>query len=666
MGGRTFVDDYAWLRKKDDPKVLAYLRAENAYADAVLAPERPLADALYREMAARIPPNDESAPYRRGGYWYYQRQVEGKEHAVHCRRKGTLAAPEEVLLDLNEIAATKKFAALGSKDVSPSGRYFAYALDVTGFRQYELKIRDLTTNAEIPGRAERVTSVAFASDDKTIFYSVEDPVAKRSYRVHRHRIGTDWEKDPVVFEEKDERFEVEVSRLRSNRFIVIQTESHTTSEAHLIPADRPEQPARVVLPRKQDQEYDLDQQGERFLVRINDKGRNFRLVSMPIGKIDALAMTEVVPHRDGTMLEAVLGFRDFFVLFERAGGLPRVTVVRDKGTRSDAVAMPDAAYDIKFEGNEEYQTGAVRYLYQSLVTPPLTIDYQVATGEKTVVKRTTIDGGFDPGRYALSRFDVPVRDGTRVPVTMLAPKGAVADGRHPMVLYGYGAYGYPFSITFSPSILSMVDRGVIWVDAHVRGGGELGKPWHDAGRMGNKKHSFQDFDDVGESMIRAGWAKKDALAAWGGSAGGLLVTAATNMRPDLFRVVVAEVPFVDVLNTMMDETLPLTVGEFEEWGNPKKPDELTWMAEYSPYDNIAAKPYPAMLVRTSYNDSQVMFWEPAKYVARLRATTTGQAPIVFKTLLDPAGHGGKSGRYEKLKEKASDYAFVLRQLGVSP
>ncbi len=664
LHGRTFTDDYAWLKKKDEPKVLEHLRAENAYADAMMAPTAALQSKLYAEMVGRMQEDDQSPPVRRGAFFTYQRQVKGQEHPIHCRKKGNLDAKEEVLLDLNQVAVTKKFAALGPRDYSRGGRYFAYALDTTGFRQFELRVRDLEKLVDLPDRVERVTSVAFANDEKTLFYSVEDPVAKRSHRVYRHTIGDATAKDSLLFEEKDERFEVEVERSRSEGYIALISESHTTTEVRLVPADRPLEAPRVVLPRAQDVEYEVEPQGDRLLVRINDRGRNFRVVTLSAKNPDPVKMVETVPHRADVVIDGIDAFRDHVVYREREGGLPRLTLVDGISKTTHVVAMPEAAYEVRVEGNEQYATRTLRYVYQSPTTPPLTIDYDVDSHERRIVKRTEVRGGFDRERYKTERVEIAARDGRKIPVTLIAKKDARPDGSHPVILYGYGAYGYATPVTFSSPVLSLVDRGVIWAIAHVRGGGEFGKTSHDQGRMANKKHSFEDFVDAADALTKNGWARAGRIGAWGGSAGGLLVAASTNMRPDLFRVVVAEVPFVDVLNTMLDETLPLTVGEFEEWGNPKKPEELAWMAAYSPYDNLAAKPYPAMLVRTSYNDSQVMYWEPAKYVARLRATKQGSEPVLFKTLLDPAGHGGKSGRYEKLKERASDYAFVLWQLGV--
>jgi oligopeptidase B len=666
LHGRTLEDDYAWLRKKDDPKVLDYLKAENAYADHILAPTDTLRDRLYEEMVARVAEDDVSAPVRDHGFFYYQRQEKGKELAIHCRKKGHLDAPEQVLVDLNAIFAKQKFASLGDRDVSPSGRYFAYGIDVTGFRQYELRIIDLDTNKELTDRAERVTSVAFAADNKTLLYTVEDAVAKRSYRLYRHTVGDPVAKDVLVYEEPDERFEMEVRRTRSGAYLVLTIESHTTTELRTVRADAPAEPLKPLLPRKADQEYSADHQGDRFLVRINDKGRNFRLVSVPVKNIDLAKAKEILPHRPDVMLESVAAFRDHLVVEERARGLPQLEVVDNKGTASHIVTMPEAAYELHLEGNREFETRTLRFDYESPTTPSQTIDYDVDTRERRMVKRTEVRGGFDRERYQVGRLDVPVRDGVKVPVTLLMPKGTAADGTHPLVLYGYGAYGYPTAATFSSSRLSLVDRGVIWAIAHVRGGGELGKTWHDAGRMAQKKHTFEDFIDVGEYLVKSGWAKPGALGAWGASAGGLLMGAVTNARPDLFRVVVAQVPFVDVLNTMLDDKLPLTVGEFEEWGNPKDREQFGWMAAYSPYDNITPRAYPAMLVRSSYNDSQVMYWEPAKYVARLRANKKDAEVLVLRMLLDPAGHGGRSGRYEKLKDLAADYAFVLWQLGVVP
>ncbi len=669
--GRTFTDDYAWLRKRDDPEVLAYLRAENAYADAVVAPMKPFTDKLYDEMVARVPEDDVSAPVREAGAFYYHRTLKGKEHIVLCRKVGHLDAEEQVLIDLNAVAKVFKFAGLGERAVSPSGKYVAFGVDKAGYRQYQLQIVEGATGRVLQDTAPRVTSLAFADDD-TLFYTVEDAVSKRSHRLYRHTIdkaggqkggGEGGASDTLVYEEPDERFEIEIERLRGGTFLALNIESHTASETRLIRTQTPRQAPLVFRARKADLEYTVDQQGDRLLVRTNDRGRNFRVVAVPVNKLDA-EPKELIAHSDDVMLESLEAFRDHFVVKERARGLPRLRVVGAKETH--VVTMPEAAYELKLDGNREYDTRLLRFVYQSPTTPAQTFDYDVVTRERKTVKRAEVRGGFDRERYEVRRIEVPVRDGVKVPVTMLSLRGTQPDGKSPVVLYGYGAYGYPTPASFSSARLSLVDRGVTWAIAHVRGGGELGKRWHDDGRMAHKHRTFEDFVDVGEHLVNAGWAKRGALGAWGASAGGLLMGAVANLRPDLFRVIVAEVPFVDVVSTMLDETLPLTVGEFEEWGNPKKAEELGWLAAYSPYDNLAAKAYPAMLVRSAYNDSQVMYWEPAKYVAKLRTLKQSSELLLMRMMLDPAGHGGRSGRYEKLKDTAADYAFVLWQLGAWP
>lgn len=657
--GERREDDYYWLREKTKPEVRAYLEAENAYTDGMLASTAELQDTLYKEMLGRIKQTDETVPYLERGYYYFSRTEEGKQYAIYCRRPGSLDAPETIMLDLNLLAQGKDYMALGAAEVSDDGRHLAYSSDETGFRLYTLFVKDLQTDTLLPECIEKSGSVVWASDGPTFFYTIEND-AKRSYRVFRHRLGET--SDTLIYEETDERFNLQLDRSRSGAWIFLYSGSHTTSEVRILPADEPRGEWRLVAPRRQDHEYDLDHHGDRFYIRTNDKGRNFRLVWAAVNDPGVEHWTEVVPHRRDVMLEGFDLFARHYVLHERREGLPRLRVVEWASGRSDEITFPEPAYSAGSGANQEFEATVYRYTYESLITPDSVYDYDMETRQSRLLKRDDVLGGYDPADYVCERLEAQARDGTAVPVSVVYKKGFKRDGSHPLHLYGYGSYGLNVPATFSSNRVSLLDRGLVCALAHVRGGGELGKPWHDAGRMAHKQNTFTDFTAVAEHLITRGYTSADRLVIEGGSAGGLLMGAAVNLRPDLFRAVVSKVPFVDVINTMLDESLPLTVGEFEEWGNPKKPEDYAVMRGYCPYSNLVQGAYPAMLVKTSFNDSQVMYWEPAKYVARLRTLKTDDRPLLLKTNLT-AGHHGFSGRYDHLHDVALDYAFVLDQVG---
>jgi len=655
----TRVDEYFWLRQKDSPDVRAYLEAENAYADDFLAPSTELQKTLYDEIVGRIQETDQSAPYREGAFEYYHRTEEGRQYRTYCRRAPGKPETEAVLLDMNALAEGRPFLGLGAFEVSPNGRYLAFALDDTGFRDYTLQIKDLRTNEVLPERMEKVKSVAWASDGETLFYTVDDDT-KRAYRVLRHRLG-DAGQDELIYQEDDERFRVAVWRARSGELVFRGAFSHTTSEIAFLPADEPNAGWRLVAEREQDHEYDVEHHGEALLIRTNDHGRNFRVVRTPVASPGRDSWKEVIAHREDVMIEGLDVFERFFVLLERETGLPHVRIVGFDDGVSHRVAVDEPVYAIYPGNNEEFQTGSYRFRYESLTTPDSVFDYDVARNTRTLVKQIEVLGGYDPSSYRAERLWATATDGTKVPISLVYKDGSLDGGAARMLLVGYGSYGYPYPTTFSHARVSLLDRGFVYAIAHVRGGGELGKSWHDQGRMANKMNTFTDFISAAEHLIAEGYTTPPQLAIQGGSAGGLLMGAVSNLRPDLFGAVVSLVPFVDVLNTMLDDSLPLTVGEYEEWGNPNERDAYFQIKSYCPYTNIGARPYPTMLVRTSLNDSQVMYWEPAKYVAKLRAHKTDDNPLVFKINMD-AGHGGASGRYDYLKETALDYAFVLTQL----
>jgi oligopeptidase B len=663
INGRKLVDNYFWLREKNNPEVKAYLEAENAYTDVVTKPTEPLQKKLYDEMLSRIKETDVDVPYKDGGSFYYSRTEAGKQYQIRCRKKGSLDAPEEVLLDINEMANGQRFMSVAAYEVSDDGNLLAYTTDNTGFRQYTLAIKDLRTGKVLADRAEKVGSVVWANDNKTLFYTVEDS-AKRQYRLYRHTLG-DSGSDPLVYEEKDERFNVYAGKTRSKAYILLISGSHTTSEVRYLPADQPTAEWKVMEPRKQDVEYYPDHNGDFFYIRVNDTGRNFRLVKAPVSDPRSQNWQEVVPQRSNVMLDDADFFRNYYVLYERENGLPQIRVTGLNNGQTKRIAFPEPAYAAYPYINREYNTSKFRYTYQSFITAQSIFEYDMGSGSSTLLKQKEVPGGYDRNRYQVERIEAAASDGVNIPISVVHLKGAKLDGAGPLYLYGYGSYGAPMDIFFNSNIFSMVDRGVVVAVAHIRGGGEMGKAWHDAGRMMNKKTTFTDFISCAEYLVANGYGSKDKLVIEGRSAGGLLMGAVLNMRPDLFHAAIVGVPFVDVVNTMLDESLPLTVPEFEEWGNPKEKPAFDYMISYSPYDNIEDKPYPNILVKTSFNDSQVMYWEPAKYVAKMRATRTDHNLLILKTNLDPAGHGGASGRYDRLKEASFDYAFILTQMGIN-
>jgi oligopeptidase B len=657
------TDEYFWLRRKDDPQVRAYLESENAYTDLFMKPTEPLQQALYAEMLARIKETDLSVPYRKGDFFYYSRTEKGKQYPIHCRRRGSLEAPEEVYLDLNELAKGEKFFAIGDMEVSDDGNLLGYTTDVTGFREYTLFVKDLRSGKIGSERIPKVSSLAWAADNRTIFY-VTDDSAKRPYRLYRHVAGPEPSADSLLLEEKDEHFTVEVRRSLSRSYVFVDSSSHTASEVRFLKADKPSDALAVVAPREKDREYDVEHRADLFYIRVNDRGRNFRLVTAPVSDPRSENWKEIVPHRDDVMLEAIDVFAHDLVLYERVEGLRRFRITDLATGTAHSIEFPEPVYAAFSGDNREFDTRTFRYRYQSLITPESIFDYDMSARTRKLLKQTEVLGGYDPSRYVSERIRARASDGTSIPISIVYRKGIQRDGRNPLLLSGYGSYGVPNNPTFSSNRMSLVDRGVVCAIAHVRGGGEMGKKWHDQGRMFAKKNTFTDFIAVAEYLVAEKWTSPDRLAIEGGSAGGLLIGAVVNMRPDLFQAAIARVPFVDVINTMLDPTLPLTVGEFEEWGDPRVREQYEYMKSYSPYDNIAAKAYPAMLVKTSFNDSQVMYWEPAKYVARLRATKTDSNPLLFKVNM-AGGHGGSSGRYDKLRETAFDYAFLLRELHVA-
>ncbi|HYV83207.1 MAG TPA: S9 family peptidase [Pyrinomonadaceae bacterium] len=660
--GTTLVDDYFWLREKTNPAVMAHLQAEDAYTESVMKPTAALQEKLYNEMLSHIKQTDTDVPYRSGNYFYYTRTEEGKQYPIYCRKKGSLEAAEEVVLDQNELAKGQKFMSVDTFRPSDDGNLLAYSTDNTGYRQYVLQIKDLRTGKLFPERIERVTSFAWANDNKTFFYVTEDAVTKRSDKFFRHVLGTD--KMDLVYDEKDELFDLGTYRTRDKAVIFLQVFSKTSNESRYLRADDPNGTLKVIIPRTPEHEYDVDYRDNLFYIRTNKGAKNFRIVTAPVNDPSEKNWKEFVAHDPAVKIESINLFADHAVLSEWEGGLQQLEVINFKTNKRNRITFPEPVYAAEVGENREYNTSVVRFNYESLVTPESVFDYDMNTGKSTLMKQTDVPGGFDRNNYQSERVFATASDGTKIPMSMVYRKGVKMDGSAPLLLYGYGSYGYSIPPTFSSRRLSLLDRGVIFVIGHIRGGGELGEEWRQAGRMMNKMNTFTDFIACAETLIKNKYTSKDRLVIQGGSAGGLLMGAVSNLRPDLFKAVVSQVPFVDVLNTMLDASLPLTTSEYIEWGNPNEKAAFDYMKTYSPYDNIAKKDYPATLVKVSLNDSQVPYWEGTKLVAKLRTMKTDHNPLLLKVNFG-AGHGGASGRYDALRETAFDYAFMLWQMGIA-
>ncbi|MYH27828.1 MAG: S9 family peptidase [Acidobacteria bacterium] len=685
--GDVRVDDYHWLRERDNPEVKAYLEAENAYLREVASATAAFEERLFDEIKGRIEQTDMSAPYREGAYRYYRRYEEGREYEIHCRRPlAGAGAPrgaaddEQVILDVNRVAAGHEFCQVASRPVSPGGRLLAYAVDTVGRRQYAIRVRDLATGEERPDVIADVTSnIAWAADGEAFFYARHDPTTLRPYRILRHRLGDDPSDDRLVHEEIDDTFSCGVWLSRSKRYVLIGSFQTLTTEFRYLDAADPDASPRVLLPRERGHEYDIDHYRGRFYIRSNDGARNFRLLEADDGAPARDAWRELIPHRDDVLITGFELFRDHLVVAERHAGLTRLRVRRWDGPEHH-IAFDEAAHAVSIGTNREPDTTTLRFHYSSLTTPPSVYDYDLHTRARTLLKREKVLGDFDPGRYETERLLATAPDGVRVPISLVRRKrevsgrgapeeaaGMPADpsratddaGPAPLLLYGYGAYGISMEPTFRSARLSLLDRGFTYAIAHVRGGEELGRRWYDDGKLRKKKNTFTDFIACAEHLVAEGHATPESLFAMGGSAGGLLMGAVVNLRPDLFHGVVAQVPFVDVVTTMLDESIPLTTGEYDEWGNPNRAGDYAYIRSYSPYDNMEPVTWPHLLVMTGLHDSQVQYWEPAKWVARRRTLQPGDGRrLLLKTNMD-AGHGGASGRFRQYRETALQYAFLL-------
>ncbi len=656
--GHVRTDEYFWLSERDDPEVMAYLEAENDYTALMTAHTAELRDQLFEEIKTRIKQADSTVPWHRDGYYYYTRHEEGRQYPIHCR-KDTLDAPEEIFLDVNLLAEGHDFYSVGSWDVNPDGNILAYAEDIEGRRFHAIRFINLETGATLDDRIDQVTAdIVWAEDNQTLFYVRQDPGTLRSYQIYRHRLGTDQAADRLVYEEQDDTFSVSLSKSRSREFIIIHAEQTVSNESLIVDARKPEEEPVVFLPRRRDHEYEIDHAGGFFYIKTNLEAKNFRLMRTPDGQTAEAHWEEVAPHREDILLDGFELFSEFVVLNERHRGLSRFQVLPLSGEPSHYIDFGEPAYEAYPVDNYEMESGRLRFHFSSMATPDSVYDYDMATKEKTLLKQDEVLGGFDPANYRTERLSARAADGREIPISLVYRTDLKKDGGNPLLLYGYGSYGYSTEPGFSSERVSLLDRGFIFAKAHVRGGEELGRQWYEDGKLFNKKNTFTDFIACGEHLAAAGYAAPGQLYARGGSAGGLLIGAVINMRPDLFHGVIADVPFVDVVTTMLDDSIPLTTSEYDEWGDPNRRDYYDYMLSYSPYDNVAARDYPHILVTTAYQDSQVQYWEPAKWVARLRALKTDDNTLLLLTRMD-AGHGGTSGRYKRYREKAFDYAFLI-------
>lgn len=663
LHGETLVDEYAWLREKQDPAVVEYLNAENAYTEHIMKPAETLQETVYQEILRRTKQTDLSVPYKLGDHWYYTRIEEGMQYPVYCRKRGSLEADENVLLDLNEMAKGHAFLALGVFRVSDDGTLLAYSTDTTGFRQYQLNIKNMETGEMLKDSVGQVSSVAWAADNRTLYYVKEDH-AKRPYRLYRHTLGKNVRDDELLFEEQDELYRIWVYRSSDRKYVIMMSASAITNEARTVAANQPGSPLTMFRPREVGHEYDLDHREGLFYIRTNKNAKNFRIVTTDDPTRPFETWEEFVPHRHDVKIEDITLFRNYAVVTERREGLMRLRVTDFRTGETHDIGFPEPVYSASPSVNPEYDVRTFRYSYQSFITPPSVFEYDMELRAGILLKQTEVLGGYDPSEYLSERIWAKAPDGVMVPISIVHRKGMERNGQTPLLLYGYGSYGISIPVSFSIPRLSFLDRGGIYALAHIRGGGDLGEEWREEGRMMKKKNTFTDFIACAEHLIAHGYTSAKRLAIQGGSAGGLLIGAVLNMRPELFKAAHLAVPFVDVINTMLDESLPLTVGEFLEWGNPKKPDEYAYIREYCPYTNLKPGRYPDIVVTTSFNDSQVMYWEPAKYVAKLRTLKRDDSLLLLKTNMG-AGHGGASGRYDAFREQAFVLSFLMVSLGMS-
>ena len=674
--GLQLEDDYFWMRLSDEQKeaaepdeqtakVVDYLNRENDYTKEVMNGTEAFQENLFNEIVGRIKQDDQSVPLLDNGYYYYSRYEEGKEYAIYCRKLGSLEAEEQVMLNVNEMAEGFNYYAVGGQSVSTNNNLLAFSVDTVSRREYTLQFKDLTTGEVLADRIPGTTGGAtWANDNKTVYYSKKDPITLRSSRIFKHILGTDASADVLVFEEADETFSCGIGKSKSEQYLMIASYSTVSNEWRYLDANTPNGEWKIIQPRERNLEYSCSHYGEHFYITTNRDAKNFKLVRTPIHATTYENWEDVLPHRDETLLEGVDIFKDYLVVSERTEGLNQIRVKRWDDAEDYYIQFPDPAYSAYVGANPDFDTKQLRYGYNSMTTPSSVFEMDMVSQATNLLKQQEVLGGsFDPANYESERVMVEARDGTKVPVSIVSRKGVKKDGNNPFLLYAYGSYGYSMDAGFSSTRLSLLDRGFVYAIAHIRGGQEMGRDWYEDGKMFNKKNTFTDFVDCGQAMVDLGYTSPQHLYAMGGSAGGLLMGAVINMAPALFNGVIAAVPFVDVINTMLDESIPLTTGEFDEWGNPKNKDSFDYMMSYSPYDNVTAQDYPHMLVTTGYWDSQVQYWEPAKWMAKLRDTKTGDNLLIMDCNME-TGHGGASGRFKRLRETAMEYAFFMMLEGI--
>ena len=663
--GQTRIDEYFWLRERENPKVLDYLKSENDYEKAVMKHTEPFQDALYKEIIGRIKQTDLSVPYKDNGYFYYTRFEEGKDYPLYCRKKGKLEAAEEVLLNGPLMAEGKSFFSIGGLSVSPDNKLMAYGVDTVSRRKYTLYFKNLGTGQALPDEiATTAGSAAWASDNKTVFYTIKDDTTLRAYKVMKHVLGTPVSIDAEIYVEKDETYDIGVYLSRSKKYLIIDSGSTLSDESRFLEANNPNGQFKVIQPRQKDLKYTVEHFKDKFFILTNDRAKNFKLVETPVAKPGKENWTDVIPHREDVLLEDFAIFNNFLVLHERKMGLPKLRIIGWADKSEHYLDFGEATYAAGLSTNPEFDTDVVRYRYASLTTPNSTFDYNMKSKQKTLLKQEEVLGGFDAKNYHAERLYAVAKDGVQVPISLVYRVGFEKNGQGPCLLYGYGSYGASSDPGFSSARLSLLDRGFAYAIAHIRGGQEMGRWWYEDGKLLKKKNTFTDFIACAEYLIAQKFTRPEKLFAMGGSAGGLLMGAVVNIRPDLFKGVVASVPWVDVVTTMLDSSVPLTTSEYDEWGNPNTKEYYDYMLSYSPYDNVEKKAYPAMLVTTGLQDSQVQYWEPAKWVAKLRAMKTDKNILLLVTNME-AGHGGASGRFRRLKETALQYAFMLDLAGIT-
>ena len=662
--GQVRVDDYYWLRERDNPEVIRYLNDENAFAAKAMAHTQEFEKKLFEEITGRIKQTDLSVPYKRDDYFYYTRFEAGKEYPIYCRKLAALDAPEQVMLDGNALAQGHEFFSIGGSAVSSGQDLLAYATDTQGRRIHTTYIKSLTGNALLPDVIANVSeNLAWGNDNRTLFYGKQDETTLRQHQIWRHIVGTDPAADQLVYQEDDETFGVYIFKTKSKRYLLLVSAQTITHEYRYLDADYPGGACKMFLPRARGHEYQIDHIGDRFIIRTNDQAKNFRLMATPVAQPGREYWCEIIPHRDDVYLGDFDLFKDYLVLEERARGLTQIRVVPWSGSGAHYLEFAEPAYRAHLGANMEFDTKIVRFDYTSMKTPQSIYDYDMDTRQRRLLKQEEVLGGFNADDYVTERFHARAADGTEIPLSLLYRKGLKRDGQNPTLLYGYGSYGASIDAAFASPRLSLVDRGFVYAIAHIRGGQELGRQWYDDGKLLKKKNTFTDFVACAEYLISERFTNSEKLFAMGRSAGGLLMGAVSNLRPDLFKGLVAEVPFVDVVTTMLDASIPLTTGEYDEWGDPHKKEFYDYMLSYSPYDNVAKKTYPAMLITGGVHDSQVQYWEPAKWVAKLRELKTDNNPVLLKTNMD-AGHGGASGRFRRHQETAFSYVFLLDLAGI--